>query len=102
MIIPSKSSSACITEPENFNDYLDWDGCPDVKGADSLDFVDTDYDGIQDSMDECPLERENYNKFQDDDGCPDEVQYLTLGDADGDGIPNVSDECPLDPETYNM
>ena len=23
----------CIDEPENFNDYLDRDGCPDVPGA---------------------------------------------------------------------
>ena len=24
---------ACIDEPENFNDYLDWDGCPDIPGV---------------------------------------------------------------------
>ena len=26
----------CIDEPENHNDYLDWDGCPDIPGTTTL------------------------------------------------------------------
>ena len=57
---------ACIDEPENYNDYLDHDGCPDVPGITSSEAPDADYDGIPDDNDTCPTERENYNKFQDD------------------------------------
>ncbi|EPA04505.1 thrombospondin type 3 repeat protein [Candidatus Nitrosarchaeum limnium BG20] len=63
---------ACPNEPENFNGYLDWDGCPDVLAAESTipSYLDSDHDGIPDSIDQCPTERENVNNFQDDDGCP--------------------------------
>ena len=27
---------ACVTEPENYNDYLDHDGCPDIPGCFSI------------------------------------------------------------------
>ena len=37
-----------LTEPENYNEYLDTDGCPDVKGTTAGDILDTDYDGIID------------------------------------------------------
>ena len=57
---------ACIDEAENFNGYLDWDGCPEVAGTTAGDMLDADYDGIADHLDECPMDRENYNKFQDD------------------------------------
>ena len=66
---------ACIDEPENYNDYLDWDGCPDVPGVTSSEAPDSDYDGIPDENDQCPLDRENYNKFEDSDGCPDVLQF---------------------------
>ena len=84
-----------LTEAENFNNYLDWDGCPDVPGTTAGDMLDADYDGIADHLDQCPMDRENYNKFQDDDGCPDVLQLQITGDADGDGILDVDDLCPF-------
>lgn len=33
--------------------------------------VDTDGDGISDSIDQCPTQAETINEFQDTDGCPD-------------------------------
>ncbi|NQY07695.1 MAG: outer membrane beta-barrel protein, partial [Flavobacteriaceae bacterium] len=77
---------ACLDEPENYNGFLDTDGCPDVEGTTAGDMVDADYDGIPDVDDSCPLERENYNKFEDTDGCPDVLQLMITGDADFDGI----------------
>jgi outer membrane protein OmpA-like peptidoglycan-associated protein len=53
--------------------------------------VDSDGDGIPDSVDKCPLEPEDKDMFNDDDGCPDL-------DNDGDGILDAQDKCPLDPE----
>ena len=91
----------CLNEPENYNDYLDKDGCPDILGAFSDGLIDSDYDSIPDSVDACPLDRENFNKFQDSDGCPDEVEYIISGDTDGDGILNQFDICPYNKETYN-
>ena len=35
---------ACIDEPENYNDYLDTDGCPDVLAAESTTHVSGDLD----------------------------------------------------------
>ena len=45
---------SCIEEPENFNNYLDFDGCPDVPGTTAGDMIDSDYDGLADHLDECP------------------------------------------------
>jgi outer membrane protein OmpA-like peptidoglycan-associated protein len=53
--------------------------------------LDTDHDGIPDSVDKCPLIPEDKDGFQDADGCPDL-------DNDGDGIPDVDDKCPNEPE----
>ena len=75
----------CPGEPEDFDGYMDWDGCPDL---------DRDGDGIPDDVDVCPDVPEDHDGFQDDDGCPD---Y----DNDGDGIPDEVDECPNEPETFN-
>ena len=69
---------ACIDEAENFNGYLDWDGCPEVAGTTAGDMLDADYDGIADHLDECPMLAERYNKFQDDDGCPDSIDIKQL------------------------
>jgi len=55
---------ACPTEPEDFDGFLDGDGCPDP---------DNDGDGIPDELDLCPDVAEIFNDFEDDDGCPDEV-----------------------------
>ena len=43
---------ACVADPENYNDYLDHDGCPDVPGADSTTpvYTDSDVDGYPDAM----------------------------------------------------
>jgi outer membrane protein OmpA-like peptidoglycan-associated protein len=53
--------------------------------------LDTDGDGIPDTVDKCPTEPEDADGFQDDDGCPDP-------DNDLDGVPDKSDKCPLEPE----
>jgi outer membrane protein OmpA-like peptidoglycan-associated protein len=61
---------ACPHEPEDFDGYMDHDGCPDP---------DNDEDGIPDLEDKCPMEPEDFDGFEDEDGCPDP-------DNDGDGI----------------
>ena len=58
--------------------------------------IDTDGDGIPDSVDKCPTVPEDKDGFQDADGCPDP-------DNDGDGVPDVIDRCrdePGVPENY--
>jgi len=52
----------CPTEPEDFDGFLDGDGCPDL---------DDDADGIPDADDACPRRAETLNDFDDADGCPD-------------------------------
>lgn len=59
------SVDRCVTEPEDFDEYQDEDGCPDL---------DNDSDRFLDADDLCPLVAENFNGYQDDDGCPDDVQ----------------------------
>ena len=74
----------CPDDPEDFDEFEDDDGCPDL---------DNDQDGIPDTMDKCPNEpgpREN-------DGCP----YHKVHDRDGDGIPDELDKCPDDPEDFD-
>ncbi len=61
--------------------------------------VDTDGDGIFDSVDGCINQPETVNGFQDTDGCPDTAP--TSDDVDGDGIPNDVDSCVTEPETVN-
>ena len=34
--------------------------------------LDTDLDGIRDTIDLCPYQKETFNNIQDTDGCPDE------------------------------
>jgi len=82
----------CLNELENYNDYLDTDGCPDsVDVVDSTyAFSDADGDGIQNSIDECPLDRERYNGFQDEDGCPDNIEKQIVGDADDKDLQYLS------------
>jgi len=53
--------------------------------------LDTDGDGIPDSVDQCPNEPEDKDGFEDDDGCPDP-------DNDQDGVPDRKDRCPNEPE----
>ncbi len=108
----------CPTEAEDFDEFEDDDGCPDV---------DNDHDRILDSVDKCPDTAENYNGIEDTDGCPEEdpdgdglVGKSDLcpdepedkdtfqdedgcpdPDNDGDGIPDAGDSCPMDAETFN-
>jgi uncharacterized protein (TIGR03382 family) len=72
----------CPNEPEDFDNFEDQDGCPEL---------DNDHDGISDEKDRCPNEAEDRDGYQDDDGCPDP-------DNDGDGIPDVRDKCPNEAE----
>ncbi len=53
--------------------------------------LDTDADGLNDSVDVCDREPEDVDQFQDADGCPDL-------DNDEDGLADTGDQCPLDPE----
>jgi OOP family OmpA-OmpF porin len=76
----------CPDEPENWNGYLDEDGCPDDP--------DTDGDKIADSKDQCPLEPEDVDNYLDDDGCPEL-------DNDADGIADTLDKCPLKAEDFD-
>ena len=73
---------ACPELAEDFDEFADDDGCPDL---------DDDEDGILDTDDACRLEPEDRDDYEDTDGCPDP-------DNDGDGVPDATDECPLDPE----
>ena len=54
----------CPTDPEDFDDFEDDDGCPDP---------DDDRDSVPDAKDRCPREGETLNGYEDDDGCPDRV-----------------------------
>ncbi len=76
---------ACPDEAEDFDGYLDGDGCPDI---------DPDGDGIVGAADACPTEAEIVNGLTDEDGCPDRAD-----DADGDGVEDRVDLCPLERET---
>lgn len=53
----------CPTEAEDFDEFEDEDGCPDL---------DNDGDTIADSEDKCPMQPETVNGVEDEDGCPDE------------------------------
>ena len=75
----------CPDDPEDFDDFEDEDGCPEL---------DNDQDGILDVDDQCPNEPEDKDGFEDEDGCPEGNEF----DRDGDGILDKDDECPDDPE----
>ena len=107
----------CPTLPEDFDNFEDEDGCPELESPD------TDGDGISDDDDECPTDPEDLDGFMDSDGCPDidndedtvldvdDDCPMTPGDpenagcpnedADGDGIMDPVDDCVDEPETFN-
>jgi len=72
----------CPEDPEDFDEFEDEDGCPDL---------DNDQDGVPDETDGCPMDAEDKDNFEDGDGCPDL-------DNDKDNVPDLSDACPNDPE----
>lgn len=76
---------SCPQQPEDFDEFEDEDGCPDL---------DNDQDQLPDTIDQCPNDPEDHDEWEDDDGCPDL-------DNDNDGFPDVSDGCPDQPETVN-
>jgi outer membrane protein OmpA-like peptidoglycan-associated protein len=96
----------CPNEPEDFDNFHDEDGCPDVDNdkdgvADTIDRcpgvagpaanrgcpdVDTDKDGIVNRLDKCRRAPEDIDGFEDEDGCPDP-------DNDKDGVPDSLDKC---------
>lgn len=75
----------CVDAAEDFDNFQDGDGCPDL---------DNDEDGIPDETDKCKDKAEDFDGFEDGDGCPD-------FDNDKDGVPDVADRCPNEPETKN-
>jgi outer membrane protein OmpA-like peptidoglycan-associated protein len=81
----SNAQDACPDDPEDFDDFEDEDGCPEI---------DNDQDRILDVDDACPNEPEVYNELKDEDGCPD-------GDRDGDRIEDSDDACPDEAESNN-
>ena len=75
----------CPDDPEDFDDFEDQDGCPEL---------DNDLDDILDVDDACPNEPEDKDGVDDEDGCPEADRF----DRDSDGIVDAEDECPDDPE----
>ncbi len=78
----------CPNDPEDFDDFEDEDGCPEL---------DNDKDGILDEDDKCPLNPEDKDQFEDEDGCPEGNK----NDRDGDGLLDDVDQCPDDPEDFD-
>jgi large repetitive protein len=75
----------CPDEVEDWDDFEDWDGCPEE---------DNDNDGLPDEDDDCPNTPEDWDQVDDTDGCPDADPV----DADMDGIYDELDKCPNEPE----
>jgi hypothetical protein len=112
----------CPNEKEDFDGYLDHDGCPepdndqdgilDLQDECSLEKedldgfldedgcldADNDQDNILDYTDRCPNKAETVNGYRDFDGCPDFTSGI---DFDGDRLPDDKDECPLNPEDFD-
>ncbi len=114
---------ACPDDPEDFDDFEDGDGCPELDNDNDgiLDVddrcpnvpedkdgnedhdgcpegekrTDRDGDGIYDDEDKCPDDPEDRDGFEDEDGCPDP-------DNDKDGIPDKNDQCPDNPEDFDQ
>jgi outer membrane protein OmpA-like peptidoglycan-associated protein len=75
------SKDSCPLDPEDKDNYLDEDGCPEP---------DNDLDGILDVKDKCPNDPEDPDGFEDEDGCPDL-------DNDKDTVVDLDDMCPNEP-----
>ena len=59
----------CPDDPEDLDDWMDKDGCPDE---------DNDGDGFVDREDSCPNDAEVQNGYRDLDGCPDRLVTVRL------------------------
>lgn len=66
------SVDACPDEPEDYDGYLDGDGCPDYDNSEGF---------IEDVDDRCWIVRDCDPGFLDDDGCPDVVLTFATGSA---------------------
>jgi OmpA-OmpF porin, OOP family len=91
------AADGCPADPEDFDSYMDDDGCPD-KDNDKDEVLDAaKFENGQwisnDKKDErdCRNEPEDKDQFEDEDGCPDP-------DNDQDGILDDPDQCKNDPE----
>jgi outer membrane protein OmpA-like peptidoglycan-associated protein len=78
---------ACPSDPEDFDDFQDEEGCPE----------DNDGDGIKDVDDSCIMIPEDKDGDADEDGCPEDAD----GDRDKDGFKDEDDQCPDDPEDFD-
>jgi outer membrane protein OmpA-like peptidoglycan-associated protein len=56
--------------------------------------LDSDEDGIKDSVDKCKFEPEDKDQFEDSDGCIDK-------DNDGDKLADADDKCPMEAEDFD-
>ena len=110
------TADECPRISEDFDDFDDEDGCPDLDddedgvlderddcpntdpgetvGKNGCVDADFDGDGLIGDKDECPEEAEDVDGYADLDGCPDP-------DNDNDGIPDILDQCPLSHERWN-
>lgn len=66
----------CPNDPEDFDDFEDLDGCPEL---------DNDGDGILDVSDVCRMDPEDFDTWQDEDGCPDPLTMVRVAVVDGEG-----------------
>ena len=96
---------ACIDEQENFNGYLDWDGCPDVLAAEST--TPTKFDlTVMDSM-IVLIPVQQILKLGTNTMMMMVAQILLQNNKDlsmmmiSDDIINDEDLCPLDPEDFD-
>lgn len=86
-LIPGKPT---IVDTDNDGVVDSLDKCPNEAGLvenSGCPDVDSDNDGIVDRLDKCPNEAEDMDGFEDTDGCPDL-------DNDGDGVIDTKDKCP--------
>ena len=76
----------CIADNEDFDNFEDTDGCPDI---------DNDKDGVLDKDDLCPNKALDAGYPSTRKGCPEEVVIPDVNDQDKDGVLDANDLCPL-------
>ena len=95
----------CPLRSETYNQFQDFDGCPDLVVEDVKEFQvpDADGDGIEDRKDQCVNEPETINDYLDYDGCPETIPGTinVLKDSDFDTIIDANDSCPTEKEIFN-